>query len=303
MSLTQEMRGQPANMLVLRLVDHPNRSMRNAAQWAATMKLERGHFGRHELALLEGAVARLVAEEDGGGVGAGRLSDLVSALPEDARARIRPVVGHAHGERGRPDPSAAARRAAVNLAQETASVTEDSMFERLVVTALSDPTADQRFAAAFVLRSSPWSEELARVCVARVVEQLSSRSGTDRDVLQRTMVLMSIIGREAEREPLARMVENGPANLRPLALFSLGHLPPPASGVEPPRLPLRPLLLGDDERVARAALYCAGMTADPALGEIDDDEALADWLRRGARWWRRNGPAIHEPAPSWTQPP
>jgi HEAT repeat protein len=107
------------------------------------------------------------------------------------------------------------------------------------------------------------------------------------------MVLLSIIGTDAERRPLARLVESGPENLRPVALFALAHLPP-ADGSP---LLLGPLLVGDDESLARAALYCAGMTADPALADIEEDETVADWRRRAARWWREYGPAIHEPAP------
>jgi HEAT repeat protein len=192
----------------------------------------------------------------------------------------------------KPAMPTTAGKFAINVAQET-EVPDDPMFERMVESALADPGPDQRFAAAFVLRSSPWCAQLAHTCVERVRQYAAGRNAAEREQLHRTMVLLSIIGTDAERRPLARLVESGPENLRPLALFALAHLPP-ADGSP---LLLGPLLVGDDESLARAALYCAGMTADPALADIEEDETVADWRRRAARWWREYGPAIHEPAP------
>lgn len=292
MAVLQEVEGPQANDLVLRLLDQPQAMLRNAAAWAAAGKLARGHFGPAETARLEQTVARLVRTHglDRGG-SLSRLVDLVAVLPGPARANILELAGPSSGDadEGEVVDHAAARALADTVLAR--AVDPDPLLGELVSIALCHEQAERRFLAAFTLQASAHQQPLGAASAAVLERYLDDEEPLGAELAHRLMVLFSIVAGVEQQPLLARILAGPHVDLHVMALTCLAHLP----GAPVPDL--RPWIAHRDDGVARAAGYCAGMTGDPCLVEVEADESLPGWRRRMAAWWLRHGSAIHEPAP------
>jgi len=295
LALLSEIEGPEAGDLVLRLFEQPEPLLRNAAAWVCAGKIKRGHFDTAQLLRLEHATARIVLQH--GPEVLPRVGELVAVLPGPARER---VLGLASRRGGSPLPPAeepttgAVRVVALDVVNATRDRrgSEDPIYARLVERALSDDIGDHRFLAAFTLKVSVRRSEAAAACAEFVRRHVDGETVLDGQSLFRLMKVLSVIGEEAEREVLMRVIQGDDQAIVPLALACLAHLPRTAPGVPG----LERLVHAESDTVARAALYCAGMTADPVLLRAADDIRLPDWRRRGARWWIKQDGAIHEPA-------
>lgn len=301
MSLLQEIEAPQANDLVLRLLEQPTPLVRNGAAWACASKVVRGHFSPAELLRLEATVAHAVQQQGYDEDGTfSRLRDLVEVLPGPARERVLGLAER-HGVRRYdvPDrdtqPTDVAR--AIVQAAGARRGSDDPMYVRLVERAIWDDHAEMRFLSAFTLKVSARHEEAAVNCAEHVRRHVDGEVPLDRETLHRLMMILSILGEEPQRDLLLRLAHAPDVQLQPMAIHCLGHLPDTARLGVPG---LREIVHDDHDPVARAALYCAGMTGDPLLAEAADDLRLADWKRRAARWWLKQDGAIHEPPPGET---
>jgi hypothetical protein len=286
-----------AGDLVIRLLDHSDEAIRNAAMFAAGAKLSSGHFGPDQLAALERSVVAL-AHRHGLGVGGlfGRLTDLVELLPPELADRVRRGAPPLAGRSPRPTAQTVHPRAVVaGTARSVArpdDQPEEPMLERLVEEAFSHRVAERRLQAALSIAMSPFRAQVARGA-ARL---LRDGAEGERPLQDRLVMLLTVVATEAERDLLRDLAEDPSSPHRLGALVALAHIPP--SGV-PTRVHLWPLETPDevDAETFRAALYNAGMTGDPVLEKLKDDPRQEDWVRVAARWWLREGPAIHEQPP------
>ena len=300
LSLLTDLTDPPAGDLVLRLLEQqPPGPALNGAMWAASAKATRGHFDADQLRRLERAVAGIVERV---GLHAGgifnRLSDLVAVLPDDARRRLGATVlaGEAapapRSEPVTPWDRAEVRRISGSLA-EMGDADDDPLLERLLEEAVFHPDTERRFQAALTVTFSPHRDRLGATCGSMIDRHLRGVAVLPPVVAERVMALLTFVGHEQQRPLLNRVIEEGPDQLRGSALVAVAHLPP--SEPQPEQRPeLMPLLTGDDEELVRRAMYCAGMTGDPCLVELERDPGVAEWVRHSAAWWRREGPALHE---------
>ncbi len=297
MSILQEVDGAQANDLVLRLLEQPRPALRNAAAWAAATKVVRGHFGAEELTRLEQVLARIAAEqglEDASGVS--RLVDVAAVLPEESRTRIlRARRGTGDQPPGRHPVEALDRAVLARVVAEVtrAAAGDDPMARSLVGLALGHEQAERRFLAAFTLQVSHLRAQVAAACADQVTRHLAADTDLGTELVYRLLVVLSIVAGEPERGLLSGIAVGPDPRLQPLALTCLAHLPPPTAALPG----LADLVVGAGDDVARSALYCAGMTADPRLEDVVADDSVVDWRRHAATWWLRHGAAIHEPPP------
>lgn len=298
-SVLQEVDSPQANQLVLRLLEQPAGSTRTAAAWAAAAKLERGHFSAEEQAEMEATLRRLVARDglarDGSLNG---ILDLVEALPDAARARVLapPAAADAGAPRAEAaDPPEPRAEVVDALAREVVrrSGRDDPMLHRMAAEVIGSPLAEHRFLATFTLHQSPHRDTLAAVAADRVARSGGLPTGDpgEDELVHRLMVALTVVAGGPQAELMVRISENPASQLRQLALRALAHLPPGTFS----RLPdLEPMLHGPDERLARWATYCAGMTGDPLLHGMVEDPAIGEARRRRALWWLDHGAAVHE---------
>lgn len=294
-ALLETIADRSAGDLVLDLLEEPPGATRSGAARSASVKLVRDQFDEAQLERLEGIVTRWV--EEGAlepGEACTRTADLVAALPEDMSRRIGRTIQFA--------PRLAAVKEVVDPGRIPAAATrlspvvarvDDPMVVRLVEEALFHGHAERRFHASFCLTLSPFRGPVA-AGAAEAIEGALFGSGDDAALVERLLVLMTFVATDAQRELLRRVAEGPQASLRPPALTALAHLPFPAQG-RPPAL--RGMMYGlgrGEDSTVRSALYCAGMTGDPALDDVAGDDAAPPWVRRTADWWSREGPAIHE---------
>lgn len=287
-----------AGDLVIRLLDHPDEAIRNSAMFAAGAKLSSGHFDAGQLAALERSVVSLALRHglEAGGL-FGRLADLVELLPPDVADRVRRAAPPLAGPRPRPStaPIVHPRAVVAGRARAIARPDEESeepMLERLVEEALTHKVPERRLQAALSIAMSPYRSQVARGA-ARL---LHDGSEGERAFQDRLVMLLTVVATEAERDLLRDLAEDPSSPHHLGALVALAHIPP--SGV-PTRVHLWPLESPDevDAETFRAALYNAGMTGDPVLEKLQDDPHHEEWVRVAARWWLREGPAIHEQPP------
>lgn len=290
-ALLQQVDDPRAGDLVLRLLHHPQDATRNGAIWAAAAKVSRGHLDDDQMAVLERTVIGLVARggmESGGLFG--QLRDLVHVLPEESRARIHRMVPLLTGTPPRPSaPEPPGRRTVADVCRALArpdDEPDEPMLDRLVEEAMFHKVAERRFQAGLSVSLSPY-----RARVARGAARLLA-GAPDAGVAGRLIAMLTMVATEAERD-LLRPLAADPGPLQVGALVALAHVPPstPPRHVRPD-----PLVSPGDADLAsmRAALYCAGMTGDPVLDLVAVDPRHEEWVRRAARWWRDQGPGIHE---------
>ncbi len=297
-SLLRAIDARPAGDLVLKLLEQPPGATRAGAAWSAAAKVVRGHFDECQLARLEGIVVRWVRQEglDAGGI-YNRVTDLVAVLPADMRNRIAQSVGSASEPADGPDVShhswceTTAARLAAAVARPSGE-DEEPMLERLVQEAIFHPHAERRFHAAFCVTLSPYSARVARGA-AGVVEEALFGAGQDHVLVERVLVLMTFVVTEAQRELLHRVVDGPDPSFRATALIALAHLPPTRNDATE-LWPILETYAEADEETTRCALYCAGMTDDEVLERVERDGTAPTWVRRAARWWLHEGPAIRE---------
>ena len=296
-SLLQQMSDRRAGNLVIRLLGDPEEATRNAAIWAAAAKLSRGHFDADQLADLERSVVALARRHglDTGGL-FGRLSDLLEVLPPEIAERVRRAAPHLPAQAARPTtPTTRPRSLVAGMARSIArpeGQPEEPMLERLVEEVLTHKVAERRFQAALSITLSPYRARVARGA-ARLLRE---GSPSDPVLAERVLVLLTAVATDAERETMRAFAEDPSSPHHLGALVALAHIPP--SGVRVP-VDLWPLRSpGEVEpETLRAAVYYAGMTGDPVLEQLVDDPGQEPWVRSAARWWLREGPAIHEQPP------
>lgn len=166
------------------------------------------------------------------------------------------------------------------------------MLERLVEEVLSHKVAERRFQAALSIALSPYRARVARGAARHLVEGVPG----DPVLAERVVVLLTAVATEAEWETMRSFAEDPSSPHHLGALVALAHIP--RSGVRTP-VDLWPLRSPGEvpPETLRSAVYYAGMTADPALERLKDDPTQEEWVRTAARWWLREGPAIHEQPP------
>ena len=296
-SLLQQMAEPRAGELLIRLLGHPEEATRNAAIYAAAAKLSRGHFDGDQLADLERAVITLAHRHgiDTGGL-FGRLPDLLELLPPDMAERVRRAAPHLPEPPPRTAVPATHRRAAVaGLARRVARPEEqpgEPMLERLIEEVLSHKVAERRLQAALSIALSPYRARVARGAARQLVEGVPAEPALE----ERLVVLLTAVATEAEREPLRALAEDPSSPHHLGALIALAHIPPSGVPTSVDLWALRSPREVEPETL-RAAVYYAGMTRDPVLEQLKDDPAQEPWVRSAARWWLREGPAIHEQPP------
>ncbi len=227
-----------------------------------------------------------------------RLSDLVAVLPQDARRRLTTVLAGEDAPAPRSEPVTPWDRAEVRRISGFLAAIDDEdddpLLERLLEEAVFHPDTERRFQAALTVTFSPHRDRLGATCGSVIDQHLRGVAVLPPVLAERVMALLTFFGREQQRALLNRVIENGPDQLRGSALVAVAHLPPSQAKLSQ-RPELMPLLTGDDEELIRRAMYCAGMTGDPCLVELERDPGVAEWVRHSAAWWRREGPALHEP--------
>jgi hypothetical protein len=299
-ALLLDIDGPQAGDLVLRLLEQPPGQTRYGAAWVAAGKLYRRQFDDRQLERLERVVVRLVRTyglDDGGLFN--RLTDLVAALPVVMQERISRAITH--------DPLlAAARESATHTwSRETMRDTcaaiarpggerDDPMLDRLVEEALFHRLAERRLHSSLALAQSPYADRVAAGAAGLV-----RRADADPHLVEKAMVLLTFVATEQQRDLLCDVADDPTSPNRVSALVSVAHLPPAPGRARIPSL--RAALAGDPpvgQPVARAAIYVAGMTSDPALQQVAEDPAVPKWVRRTAVWWLRAGPAIHDQPPA-----
>lgn len=295
-ALLQQVEDPRAGDLVIRLLDHPDAATRNGAIYATAAKLSRGHFQPAQLAGLERTVVGLARRHglDTGGL-FGRLADIVEVLPVDSRERVRRAAPHVVPRSPLSAPAEQARSFLPRMARSVArphGEDEEPMLERLVEEALAHKVAERRFQAALGIALSPYRRRVARGAADLLSEQLEG----DLVLAERALVLLTLVATESERGLLRSIAEDGSSPFQAGALLALAHIPP--SGV-PAEADLRALKApaAADEQVLRSSIYYAGMVGDATLKGLAEDSGAPEWARAAARWWLREGPAIHEQPP------
>jgi hypothetical protein len=298
-ALLQQMDDPRAGDLVIRLLAHPTPAVRNGAIVATAAKLSRGHFQGEQLGALERTVVGLARSEglETGGLFA-RVADVVALLPGEAAERVRRAAPHALATPPPPPlPRAAHSRSRVaRIAREVArpeGQPEEPMLERLVEEALTHGLPGRRFQAGLSIALSPYCARVARGA-ARLLERAGDG---DETLAERSVALLTLVATDAQHALLRSLAEDPASPHHTGALFALAHIPP--SGVPAPAMDLWALRSpGEaDEASVRGAIYYAGMVGDPVLAQVQDEERQPEWVRVAARWWLREGPAIHEPSP------
>jgi hypothetical protein len=287
--------------LALTLLDQSSPATRAAAVWCVATKVLRGHFTPAQVDRLEDVVARRLAVDPEDREGTYHaVADLLDVLPAATLERIRERIGTAAptGQPPRPDDestgSLARNRALAARVARTGGEQPDPMLDRLVEEALFHPDPERRFHTSFCLALSPYADQVARG-TGRMLEHALFEGPQDRDLASRLLLLLTFVPTPRERGLLHRVARESDPTLSARSLNALGHLP---AGQGADEEVLRHVL-GDganDEVRVRAALYAAGMTGTRALVAVDGSSSPPEWVRSGARWWRREGPAIREPA-------
>lgn len=296
-ALLQQIEDPRAGDLVIRLLEHPDAATRDGAIFATSAKLSRGHFDEGQLGTLERTVVGLSRRHglDTGGP-FGRISDVVEVLPPEVADRVRRAAPHAAARRpSGPAPLSHPRSLIAQLARVVArpeGQPEEPMLERLVEEALDHKVAERRFQAGLSIALSPYRARVARGAAAL----LRQRAEGDPVLEERAMVLLTLVATSSEREQIRALAEDPSSPVRAGALITLAHIPP---SEVPAGVDLSALTSPGqtDARTVRASVYFAGMTGDPVLKMVQDDQRHPEWVRLAAEWWWREGPAIHEHPP------
>ena len=263
-ALLQSMDTPQAGDLTLLLLEQPPGQIRYGAAWVAAAKVRRKQFDEAQMHRLEAIVVRMVREDglaDGGLFN--RVADLVAVLPDDTQDRIRQATHTA----ARVDPLMAAasdvatktwpRSLVVKVCSGVARPSgepDDPLLERLVEEALFHRIAERRFHASLSLALSPYGPRIAAGC-ARLVARALDGEPVDPQLVEKTLVLLTFIGTEAERDLLCRVAEGDADTLRTAAYVSVAHLPPaPGESRRPAVVPLLRVASPANEAVVRAAL-------------------------------------------------
>ncbi len=299
LNLLAEVRDDAANDLVLRMLHADSLGLRSAASSVAAVKIARGHFGDSELTDLE---THIVGSLRRPGTLDTRLDsfDLAVHLPEESWAR---AMGGLRNRRAY-DLVTQARKSGelVPHAQTSAVVNDlaaavqrdtpahephepDNMLRRLLRESLLHAHKARRHHAALLLAASPYAPAVSRHCqdlAAHRNDLIAARAWT---------VLMRVgHGDRRPRMFLQALAETRPT-IRARALMNLGLNPEPVRPHEVDALLGR---LDDASRPheRQATLFALGMTGTPRLAVLAHQDT--EWMQSGAKWWLRQGSALHD---------
>ncbi len=157
----------------------------------------------------------------------------------------------------------------------------DQMLDRLVREALTDDFLERQHSSSMILMVSPFRRVLAdtAIDVLTSVHDPAARSGATS--------LLSYLAAPEQRPQFMGMLRRPDVDLQRTALRCLAH-----TGGVPFEMDLMPYLR--NEELCRDALYCAGMSAHPALQSAASCDEFPQSLRDTARWWIALGPVIRE---------
>lgn len=301
LTLLQEVEHPRAGELAIRMLATGSGMLQQGAAWTTAAKAARGHFDAEALTQLEGLVLMLLATHSRS-LPEVDLLDVVARLPEPATRRVLTALKDSPagprlelllrtGEVLPPDVTRHVARQVADQAQTATPapyhVEPDLMLERLLREALFHGHQERRHQAAVLLSVSPYRPGLSKA-LARVVEH------SDRAVAKRAAMLMRHLCTESERDHLLTWArDHHQPEVRGAAILSLGRLEEGLDHEE--EQVVLASLDGATPPLRRACIYALGMTASPALSRLADAED-DDLARRAAAWWRRTGPAIHEPS-------
>lgn len=299
LNLLSEVPDPAAAALILRMLsaDSENKYLRRAASSVAAVKLARGHFDESALPRLESHVLGALRRADPLD---GRLDafDLAVRLPEESWQRVTGGLRtrRAHGLVAQArvgDELVPAARAASLVASLAPAIQADTpshqqqepdlMLRRLLREALLHSHKPRRHHAALLISASPYAPATARHCL-----RLAS-DGNDLLAARAWTVLMRV-GDSGLRDAVVErsLVEERPT-VRARALVNAGlggHLTPAQSAAVAGQYDVSRSL----ER--HATLFALGMAGAPELAGLAESEDPE--TQHGARWWLRQGPAIHD---------
>ncbi|MEJ7834305.1 MAG: hypothetical protein WKF79_15430, partial [Nocardioides sp.] len=299
LNLLTEVPHDSAGRLVVRMTDSENPNLRKAAMSVAAVKVHRGHFDDGTLRQLESHA--LGSLRRGESLDA-RLDsfDLAVQLPDDSWSRISDKLrskrayslvnqARAGGELVPSDDAAAVVGDLATAAQaDTPSHGPnelDMMLRRLLREALLHAHKPRRHHAALLLGASPYAPAVARQCreLARDPNDLlAARAWT---VLMRVGVNADCAG------VVRRALAETRTSIKARALVTVGLTP---GELADPDAELISTGVTTQSRLheQQAGLFALGMSGSDRIKDLTEHPSEA--IRRGAEWWREQGPAIHD---------
>lgn len=299
LALLSEARDPAANDLVLRLLHAESKSFRSAAAMVAAVKVARGHFSPESLGDLE---SHVVGSLRRGESLDGRLDsfDLAVHLPDESWERAkggllnRRAYGLVNDARkgGEIVPSTQTAKIVNELSTRVQASTPthhphepDAMLRRLLREALFHAHKARRHHAALLLAASPYAPAVSHHChnlAGHANDLIAARAWT---------VLMRVgSGPRRSRVLLNALAETRPT-IRARALVNLGLSTGALASDEIGALMRK---FDESNRVSdrQATLFALGMSGADELKLLAEHET--EWIRRAARWWLDQGPAIHD---------
>ncbi len=284
--LIADVRAEKAVNTLISLLGQPSAQLQLGATWGLHRKLTRHEVTPSSMAALEAQLAQILF--DGSNENAlVRIVPLFDVLPPPTAERLRRLRPQLFPARPRGVAASATSRAtmlATAVRGATARIESvtgrevDAVGRAIIEDAYSATSHDVRHQSAMLLARSPYASLLAEV----LIEQTQPNRCFD----GAPGVLPYVVGK-AERDALISRLDEPGADVRQ-TLVTLAHVPGgPVAGVAP-------LLAHDDQGVAHAALFAAGMQQDPVLARLARDRRRSLEMRAGARWWLEHGGRIDD---------
>lgn len=301
LSLLTEVHDTSAGTLVQRMMAEDDGRLREAAASVTATKLRRGVLPEAGLHRLEQYAADRLCQAGPFDHGLDAF-DVAVQLPlpsfqrvlhqlPDRRFREQLSRSRSTGELVTPSQAATvvADLATAVQADETGFRRHhepDPMLRRLLRESLFHVHKSRRFHAALLLAASPYRDPVSR--------QLQELTGGSQAFLgaRAWTVLMRVGHAGRGAEVLQRAATETRPALRARALVNLG-LDPLELPTERARALQAPLSPRDVGSVRHGTLFALGMNGSVLLEELGGHESAE--IRRAARWWQAQGPAIHEP--------
>lgn len=299
LTLLQEVEHRRAGDLAMRMLTSGTGMLQQGAAWVTATKIARGHFDEETLKQLEAAVIMLLATHSRSLPDVDVL-DVAARLPEHSCTRILLALRDSPIQprfevllrTGEMLPHDITSHVASRIAESAEAATPppyriepDTMLQRLVREALFHGHQERRHQASVLLTVGPYRSGVAAACAHAV-------DNSDDAVALQAVMLLRHLATEAERDQLLTWAKGGSRpEIRGHALITLGRLP---KGIRPQDEPvvLQWLDGGNKRPTKRASLYALGMGGASALASLKEHDDK--FVRRGADWWMRTGPAIHE---------
>ncbi|MGO1973924.1 MAG: hypothetical protein ACTH2Q_13295 [Propionibacteriaceae bacterium] len=219
------------------------------------------------------------------------VAEIIWSLPEDRRALLLRRVGDTGGaDLPQPAPPLAVqeRRQGVAIAHEVERAVaralgqkgRQPLLTRLIYELMCEERSTRRFHAKSLLTTVPYREAISTE-IARM-----ARTHSDESVREQTARAANLLGWNHPAEAPAALLGSEDPEVRRGALITSAHSQIPLD--EELLLPL----CRDDHPHLRLALYAAGMNGLPLIDRLAEDPECGPGARGGARWWRREGPAV-----------